>query len=170
MQTQDELMEMTKPNLINLGESFKPALALTMDDKKGDMVRKIVAAGETKVAAPVAVDSSRTEGKNARGLPKHGRLFDLQGNAWEGKFYQLKVFATEIAKGPVEVTVNGWLIRFKRGVMVVLPEPYVDVLKKAVVSYKVKDADTGEERNIEIQQFPMQIEGVVEGPTRVIAA
>ena len=30
------------------------------------------------------------------------------------------------------------------------------------------DPETGEERTIEIQQYPMQVEGVVDGPTRVI--
>ncbi len=165
MESQDELMEMTKANLINMGEAKNPPLGLTMDDRKGDMVDKILAADGVPVASAAP---SGPEGVNAKALPAHGALFDLQGNKWHGDYYQLQVMATELEKGPVEVTVNGWLIRFDRGAKVVLPEPYLDVLRKALVNHVVKDPDTGKEKTIDIMRYPMHIEGKCEGPTRVI--
>lgn len=168
--TEEQLTEMSKPNLINLGEARTPPLGLTMDEKKGDMVARLMGVDVAPVAAPSPAKQPAPATDNiAKIMPAHGALYDLQGNKWSGDYYRLVVAATEKETGAVEVTVNGWMIRFRRGVTVVLPEPYLEVLKNSVISHVIKDADTGEQRQIDIMQYPMNIEGKCPGPTRVVA-
>lgn len=179
MSRRDDLMEMTKTNLINVGSSLNPPLLLTMDHKKGDMVEHILKSepggtpisvdAEAPTPAEQAQNQPNKQDERAIDLPRKGRLFDLQGNAWEGDYYQIKVFATETDRGMVEPQINGHAIRFRRGITVVVPEPYVRLLQQATSRVEVKDPETNEPRMLEVQQYPMQIEGPVPGPTRVVA-
>ena len=175
MSRRDELMETTKANLINLGASLNPPLMLTMEDKKGDMIEKLlrVEPGAAVIsidnpAGEPAADQPRPE-RNARDLPRLGRLFDLQGNAWDGDFYQVKVFATEGEQGLCEPQINGHVIRFRRGIEVVIPEPYMKCLETATHKVSVRDPETREVRTLEVQKYPMSVKGPVPGPTRVLA-
>lgn len=168
MTRSEELLEMSKANLINLAAALEPAIILTMDDKKGDMVERILAAeGKLGGIQQTQTDTPTVEKRNVQGLPKDGKLYDLQGNAWNGKYYKVTVSNTETEQGDVRLTVNGWPIRFRRGVQVILPEPYIECLKCAVTKHRLKDPETGKEREIEILQYPYTVEGPVEGPTRI---
>lgn len=172
MSRRDQLMEMTKTNLVNLGQSLNPPLLLTMEHKKGDMIEAILKSepGGNVISVDAVTDAPNIrEDNRAKDLPKKGRLYDLQGNAWDGNFFKVTVHATETDRGMVEPQINGHLIRFRRGVEVVIPEPYVRVLQAAHSRVTVKDPETGEPRVMEIQQYPMSVEGPVPGPTRVVA-
>lgn len=124
---------MTKAELVE--HAKVQGLELDALDKKGTMVDKIL--GENK-----AVPAS--EGRRAEeALPALGKLHTLQGERVDAKKYRVKIFATETDKSDVDIICNGHNVRVKRGVEVILMEPYVEILRNAVVETVEQDPDTG---------------------------
>lgn len=139
----EELEELTKDQLRDHAEvSGVTVLAL---DSKGTMIDKIL--GEyTAPAKKVAADASKD-------IPL-GALYDLQGNKITAPLYKVKIYSSENDKSDVDLIVNGHNLRVQRGVEVVMMEPYVEVLRNAVIQTVAKDPDTGIETPIEMPCYP----------------
>lgn len=129
----EELEMMTKPELIE--HAKVQGIELQPLDKKGTMIDKIL--GEYKEAK--APEGKRKESP----LPALGRLHTLDGKLVDAPKYRVETFETETDKSDVDLICNGHNIRIKRGVEVILMEPYVELLRNAVIESIVQDPDTG---------------------------
>lgn len=129
----EDLEEMTKPELIE--HAKVQGLSLDPQDKKGAMIDKILGEHIEVKAAPAK--------KPEAALPALGRLRNLDGTLVDAPKYRVKIFATETDKSDVDLICNGHNIRVKRGVEVILMEPYVELLRNAVVETVEQDPDTG---------------------------
>lgn len=129
----EELEEMTKPDLME--HAKVQGIELDAAEKKGTMIDKIL--GEFVQAK--AMPARRVEEK----LPAIGRLHTLDGKPVDAKKYRVTIFATETDKSDVDLIVNGHNVRIRRGAEVILMEPYVEVLRNAVVETMSQDPDTG---------------------------
>lgn len=129
----EDLEAMTKPELVE--HAKVQGIELDAAEKKGTMVDKIL--GEHKAgpekAAPRAEDR----------LPALGKLHTLDGSPVTAKKYRVTIFSTESDKSDVDIICNGHNIRVKRGVEVIMLEPYVEILRNAVVDTVEQDPDTG---------------------------
>lgn len=130
----EDLEMMTKAELVEHGKV--QGIDLEPTEKKGTMVDKIL--GEF-VAAKSPAKAQRVEEK----LPALGRLHTLAGVPVDAPKYRVTIFATEQDKSDVDLIVNGHNVRIKRGQEVILMEPYVEVLRNAVVETMSQDPDTG---------------------------
>lgn len=131
--TREDLEMMTKPELIE--HAKVQGLELSPLDKKGTMVDKIL--GEHIEAK--APEAKRKEAA----LPALGRLRTLDGVLVDAPKYRVTIFATETDKSDVDIICNGHNVRIRRGQEVILMEPYVDILRNAVVETVAQDPDTG---------------------------
>lgn len=130
-----------KKDLITLGESL--GFKLTPAMSKADMVDTLSG------ASPAPVEAAREEDA----LPIEGALRDLQGNLVECRRFKVTILATEQDKDPAKLSVNGHMMLVRRGVEVVLAEPYVEVLKSAVINTVQEDAN-GKRVPVQIQRYP----------------
>lgn len=139
-----ELEAKTKTELLDLGKTM--GFPLTPAISKPDMVDMLLGAEVPEVkAAPVQEESP---------LPREGRLLDLQGNAVECRKFRVTILATDQDRDPAKLSVNGHMMLVRRGVEVILAEPYVEVLKAAVVDTIEKDPETGRVARVTIQRYP----------------
>lgn len=142
-----ELERKNKTELIALGVSlgfqFTPAMS------QAEMVDSLSGAPEhaATAAAPVQVQE---EGA----LPAEGKLRDLQGNEVKCRMYKVTIMATEQDKDPAKLSVNGHMMLVRRGVEVILAEPYVECLKAAVVNTVEKHPETEKMHAVQIQRYP----------------
>lgn len=128
--TREDLEAMTK---VELAEHAKvQGVTLLALDTKGTMIDKIM--GEYRESAPKAKDAP---------LPALGRLSTLDGKLVDAPIYEVEIFSTESDKSDVDLVCNGHNVRIKRGVKVRLMEPYVEILRNAVVETVEQDPDTG---------------------------
>ncbi len=141
-----ELERKNKTELIAMGASlgfqFTPAMS------QADMVDSL--SGAEPAPAPVALAKTEEEGA----LPREGALRDLQGNAVQCRMFKVTIMATDQDKDPAKLSVNGHMMLVRRGVEVILAEPYVEVLKAAVINTVEKDPETERMRHVQIQRYP----------------
>lgn len=93
-------------------------------------------------------------------MPPLGALYDLAGNRIESRMWKLKIFSTETDKNDVDLIVNSHNIRVKRDVEVIVAEPYIEVLRNAVIETVRQDQDTQKRIPMQIQQYPHQAQPV----------
>ncbi len=136
----EELEELTKDELREHAETM--GVKVLVLDSKGTMIDKIL--GDYR--AP-------TKAK-AQEMAPLGALYTLDGQKVEGKRYKLTIFPTESDKSDVDLIVNGHNIRIKRGVEVEVMEPYIEVLRNAVIDTIVQDQDTGVRTPQRMMIFP----------------
>lgn len=140
-----ELERKNKTELIALGVSlgfqFTPAMS------QADMVDSLSGAPDAPAAAAPAVQEEAA-------LPQEGKLCDLQGNVIKCRNFRVTIMATEQDKDPAKLSVNGHMMLVRRGVEVVLAEPYVEVLKAAVINTVQEDPTTGKMAAVQIQRYP----------------
>lgn len=123
--TKDELREHAKVQGVELGSL----------DTKGTMVDKLL--GEhVQVAQP---KKAHVEEK----LPALGKLRNLDGTLVVAPKYRVTIYDTESDHSDVDIICNGHNIRVQRGKEVILLEPYVEILRNAVVESIAQDPDTG---------------------------
>jgi hypothetical protein len=130
----EDLEMMTKLELMEHAQV--QGLKLDSIEKKGTMIDKIL--GEHKEEAKPQV-AKRVESA----LPALGRLHTLDGKPVDAKKYRVTIFATETDKNDVDIICNGHNVRVKRGVEVILLEPYVEILRNAVIETVSQDPDSG---------------------------
>lgn len=124
--TKDELREHAKVQGVELGSL----------DTKGTMVDKLL--GE-HVAVATPKKAARVEDK----MPAVGRLRNLDGTVVDAPKYRVTIYGTETDNSDVDLICNGHNIRVQRNKEVILLEPYVELLRTAVVETIVQDPDTG---------------------------
>lgn len=129
--TREQLEEMTKAELVEHAEVV--GIKLDAAEKKGTMIDKIL--GEHKEGAPAKKPDEK--------LPAVGRLHTLDGKPVDAPKYRVTIFATESDKNDVDLICNGHNVRIQRGKEVILMEPYVEILRNAVIETVVQDPDTG---------------------------
>lgn len=122
MMTKDELVEHAKVQ----------GITVLVLDKKGTMIDKIL--GEHVAASGKHVEEQ---------LPAQGKLRTLDGKLVDAPLYDVEIFTTETDKSDVDLVCNGHNIRIKRGAKVRIQEPYVEILRNAVVETIEQDPDTG---------------------------
>lgn len=133
-----------KTSLITLGESL--GFKLTPAMSKADMVDTLSG------AAPVAAAPAEVLEEGA--LPREGKLRDLQGNEVKCRMFKVTIMATEQDKDPAKLSVNGHMMLVRRGVEVILAEPYVECLKAAVINTVEKNPETEKMQSVQIQRYP----------------
>ncbi len=141
-----ELEGKDKAALIALGESLGYKLTPAMS--KADLVETlsgVAAAAAMTPPAPVTQESP---------LPIEGKLRDLQGNLVDCRKFRVTIQATDQEREPAKLSVNGHMMLVHRGVEVILAEPYIEVLKAAVIDTIEKDPETGRVNRIQIQRYP----------------
>lgn len=147
MTTRKELERKNKTELIALGVSlgfqFTPAMS------QADMVESLSGADVPDAPAAVAL-TPQEEGA----LPREGKLRDLQGNEVKCRMYKVTIMATEQDKDPAKLSVNGHMMLVRRGVEVILAEPYIEVLKAAVINTVEKNPETERMQHVQIQRYP----------------
>lgn len=140
----EDLEMMTKPELME--HAKVQGLELSAIDKKGTMIDKILG------------EHSETPSKPARrveeALPALGRLHTLDGKPVNAPKYRVTIFATETDKSDVDLICNGHNVRIKRGQEVILMEPYVEILRNAVVETVEQDPDTGSRTSAKRMVYP----------------
>lgn len=146
-----ELEAMTKPDL--LAHAEVSGVKCSAEDTKGTIIDRII--GDLPAAKEAAAeDAPRVKlQKDGRDIPL-GALFDLQGNRVESRMFELEIFSTEQDKSDVPIIVNGHNIVVKRNHKVIVAEPYVEVLRNAVIETVVQDPDTGVSMPQRIMVFP----------------
>lgn len=87
-------------------------------------------------------------------LPAEGKLRDLQGALVVARNYRVTIQATENEKDAAKLSVNGHMLLVPRGKEVILSEPYIEVLKSAVIDTMVQDPDTEKMVRVKIQRYP----------------
>lgn len=142
----EDLEVMTKPELVEHAKI--QGVEVDMAEKKGTMIDKIL--GEHKAETPAK--APRVEEK----LPALGRLSTLDGKPVDAKKYRVTIFATESDKSDVDIICNGHNVRVQRGKEVILLEPYVDILRNAVIDTMVQDPDTGQRSAQRMMVYPHQ--------------
>ncbi len=142
-----ELETKDKKDLMAVGEAlgFKITPAMT----KADMI-EMLTGGDAKTPAVAAPEAEAAEGA----LPAEGALRDLQGNKVTCRQFRVTIQATDQDRDPAKLSVNGHMMLVRRGVEVVLAEPYVEVLKAAVIDTVEKDPETGKVQRVTIQRYP----------------
>lgn len=130
----EQLSEMTKDELREHAQV--QGVSLEALDTKGTMIDKIL--GEHVAVA----NPKKSPGKEAR-MPALGRLSTLDGKIVDAPRYRVTIFSTENDNSDVDLIVNGHNIRVQRNKEVILQEPYVELLRNAVVETVVQDPDTG---------------------------
>ena len=142
----EELEELTKDQLRDHAEvAGVTVLAL---DSKGTMIDKILG----DYIAPEKKSTKASEDAK-REIPL-GALYDLQGNKINAPLYEVEIYNTESDKSDVDIIVNGHNLRVQRGKTVVMMEPYVQVLRDAVIETVTKDPDTGVEEAVKHMCYP----------------
>lgn len=141
-----DLEAKAKPELIALGASL--GFQLTPAMSKADMVDTLSGAPATPVVA--APSEEQEEGA----LPREGALRDLQGNLIKCRMFRVTIMATEQDKDPAKLSVNGHMMLVRRGVEVILAEPYVECLKAAVINTVEKNPETEKMQAVQIQRYP----------------
>ena len=139
----EELEELTKDALREHAEVA--GVTLLALDSKGTIIDKIL--GEYTAPAKKADKDSQKE------IPL-GALYDLQGNKINAPLYEVEIYNTDSDKSDVDIIVNGHNIRVKRGYKVIMMEPYVQVLRDAVIDTVTKDPDTGIEQSVKHLCYP----------------
>lgn len=139
--TREEYEEMTKDDLRAVAE--ERGVRLMALDSKGTMIDKILG-----VAVPAA--EKKPEVKE----PPLGALYTLQGEKVVSRKYKLTIFATETDKSDVDLIINGHNLRIRRGEEVIVAEPYVDLLRNAVIDTTIEDPDTGKRHPQKIMTHP----------------
>lgn len=87
--------------------------------------------------------------------PRFDKLRTLDNEVVSGKKYKVKIFTDERdSAGHVDLAVNGYNIRIRRGEEVIVDEAYVEVLKNAVVTSFRYDPDTNLRTPIERPMYP----------------
>lgn len=76
-----------------------------------------------------------------------------QGEGLSGKMVKLTI-SKDGSKGDVPVGLNGNVFLIKRGVEVVVPVEYMEVLQNAIETHKIQDKQTGEMKDVEVQSYP----------------
>lgn len=151
-----ELEEMNKEQLRAHAETA--GVELGAEDTKGTMIDRIL--GEYKAPAAKAVAGSEpvppVKKQPDMKEPPLGALYDLQGNKIKARMFEVEIFATANDSSPVPIIVNGHNVIVQRGKKVVLAEPYVEVLRNAVINTVVQDPDTGKTMPQRIQCYPFQ--------------
>lgn len=141
-----ELERKNKTELIALGVSlgfqFTPAMS------QADMVESL--SGAPDAIAAVAPAEVPEEGA----LPREGKLRDLQGNEVKCRMFKVTIMATEQDKDPAKLSVNGHMMLVRRGVEVILAEPYVECLNAAVINTVEKNPETERMQAVQIQRYP----------------
>lgn len=132
--TRDELEAMTKDQLRE--HAAVQGVTLLALDSKGTMVDKIL--GDYVAPAKAVVQTGPDEK-----LPAQGKLRTLDGKLVNAPLYDVEIFATESDKSDVDLVCNGHNLRIKRGEKVRIMEPYVEILRNAVVETVEQDPDTG---------------------------
>lgn len=132
----EDLEAMTKAELAEHAEVS--GVKLGSLDTKGTMIDKIL--GEYK--GPEKAESGKKLQKDAPDVPL-GALYDLKGNRVVAPWYRVTIFATEGDNSDVHLICNGHNVIVKRGIEVKLMEPYVEILRNAVIETVVQDPDTG---------------------------
>lgn len=141
-----ELEEMNKEELIE--HAKVQGVELGPDDKKGTMIDKIL--GEFKGESKPAPKVDKTA------LPALGHLHTLAGVKVDAPKFRVTIFATPDDKSDVDLIVNGHNVRVQRGKEVILMEPYVEVLRNAVIDTVVQDPDTGARTASRMMVYPHQ--------------
>lgn len=132
--TREDLEAMTK---VELAEHAKvQGVELGSLDTKGTMIDKIL--GEH-----VAVASPKKAPRVEEKLPALGKLRNLDGTLVVAPKYRVTIFDTENDHSDVDIICNGHNVRVQRGKEVILLEPYVEILRNAVIDTIVQDPDTG---------------------------
>lgn len=144
----EDLEELTKESLKEKADAL--GIKLHSLDSKGTIIDKIMGN---------ASGGERPKQPNAP-MPPVGALFDLQGNKLDCKMYRLKIFSTETDKNPVDLIVNSHNLRIMRDVEVIVAEPYIELLRNAIVETVRQDPDTGKMIPMQLQQFPHQAQPV----------
>lgn len=134
----EEFEEMTKDDLRSVAE--ERGIKLLALDSKGTMIDKILGI-EVK---------QKPEVKE----PPLGALYTLQGEKVNAKKFKLTIFATENDKSDVDLIINGHNLRIKRGEEVIVSEPYIELLRNAVIDTQVEDPDTGKRYSQKIMTYP----------------
>lgn len=149
-----ELEAMNKEQLRAHAETA--GVQLSEADTKGTMIDKIT--GEYKAPAPAAgsEDVPQVKMQPDRKEPPLGALYDLNGKRIDSPMWEVEIFATDQDKSPVPIVVNGHNVIVQRGKKVILAEPYVEVLRNAVINTVVQDPDTGRVVPQRIQCYPFQ--------------
>lgn len=138
--TREEYEEMTKDDLRSIAD--EQGVKLLALDSKGTIIDKILGV--------VKQEEKKIEVKE----PPLGALYTLQGEKFVGKKYKLTIFATENDKSDVDLIVNGHNLRIRRGEEVIVSEPYVDLLRNAVIDTTIEDQDTGKRHPQKIMTYP----------------
>lgn len=148
----EELEAMTKVELAEHAEV--QGVKLGSLDSKGTMIDKIL--GEYK--EPSTEKRSKSGMKMQKDMPDIplGALYTLDGKKVEAPLYRVVIFSTESDKSDVPLVVNGYNIIIKRGHEVLIMEPYVDILRNAVIDTVVQDPDTGARTQQRMMVYPHQ--------------
>lgn len=136
----EDYEQMTKEDLRSVAE--EKDIKLLALDSKGTMIDKILGIEIPKEKRPEVRE------------PPLGALYTLQGEKYVGNRYKLTIFATETDKSDVDLIVNGHNLRIRRGEEVIVAEPYVDLLRNAVIDTTIEDPDTGVRHPQKIMTYP----------------
>lgn len=140
----EDLEMMTKVELVEHAQV--QGLKLEPAEKKGTMIDKILGEHKEVEAKP----AKRAESA----LPALGRLHTLDGKVVDAPKYRVTIFSTENDKSDVDIICNGHNVRVRRGVEVILMEPYVEILRNAVIETTVQDPDTGARSSQRMMVYP----------------
>lgn len=145
--TREEYEELTKADLVSIADERGIKIDLQLD-KKMTIIDKLMGMhqGEGSEVKPAKAKDVKE--------PPLGHLYDLNGVRWVGRMFDLEIFATEQDKSDVDIIVNGHNLRVKRGEKVRVPEPYVEVLRNAVIETIVEDQDSGKRYVSKVMTFP----------------
>lgn len=129
------------------GVKFSP------DDTKGTLIDRIMgdippAVDEPEKPAKVLKDDGKAK------EPPLGGLHTLQGERVNGKKYKLTIFASQGDSSDVPLIVNGHNLIVQRGKEVVVEEPYIELLRNAVIHTVVQDPDTGVRQPQQVMVYP----------------
>lgn len=142
--SRSEFEEMTKDDLRSIAE--ERGIKLASLDSKGTIIDKIL--GVYDEPEPRKPDSASIK------EPPLGALYTLQGEKFVGRKYRLTIFATETDKSDVDLIVNGHNLRIRRGEEVIVAEPYIELLRNAVIDTTMEDPDTGKRYPQRIMTYP----------------
>lgn len=102
--------------------------------------------------AEIAARQQRVEEK----LPQVGSLRTLQNEPISGQKWKVVIYADQNDKGDVDIQVNGYNVRIKRGQEVILDDAYVEVLRNARIDTFEYDPQTNARTPSTRMAYPFQ--------------
>mgnify|MGYP006319268175 CR=1 FL=1 len=102
-----------------------------------------------------AAENVSSRAKEER-LPNQGSLRTLQNQSVSGQKWEVMIYADQNDKGDVDLQVNGFNIRIRRGEKVIIDEAFVEVLRNAVIETTQWNPETNTRTPTQRMVYPFQ--------------